>query len=81
MKIAVGAEKSLGYWDPYRPEPEKETPRRMEICVVCGLEIAEPPTFSCPHCSAVGHESCFTDWLTVRNSCPMCRRPIMAEVA
>ncbi|MDJ0270685.1 MAG: hypothetical protein NXY59_09135 [Aigarchaeota archaeon] len=77
MRIVIGAERSLGFWDPYYEEQRK---RRMEPCVVCGLELGEQTIYSCPHCSATGHESCFDDWLRIRNACPLCRRPILEEV-
>ncbi len=87
MKIVIGAERSLGFWDPYYEEQQEQQEikqprreRRMEPCIVCGLELGEQTIYSCPHCSATGHESCFNDWLLIRNACPLCRRPILEEV-
>ncbi|MCS6785286.1 MAG: hypothetical protein NZ921_03635 [Candidatus Caldarchaeum sp.] len=65
---------NAGFWNPF----EEEKPRpKPDSCVICGLEIVNEKTYSCPHCGAVGHMSCFDDWLVVRQTCPLCRRPLV----
>lgn len=73
MKIVI-KEVNAGFWNPF--EDEDRTKQKLNFCVICGLEISNEKTYSCPHCGSVGHMSCFDDWLLIRKSCPLCRRPI-----
>ena len=81
-RIAIRAPVGKGFWDPWSveeiaraPQPKKTEFRK--VCVICFSEIAEgAPTIQCPHCGAIGHQSCFEDWLSLRGTCPLCRRPI-----
>jgi uncharacterized protein (DUF983 family) len=67
-------EVNAGFWNPFEePKPKP----KQENCVICGLEMGNEKTYSCPHCGAVGHMSCFDDWLVVKQTCPLCRRPLV----
>ena len=75
MRLVV-KEVNTGYWDPFGEEKPKPKP---DNCVICGLELEDGRTYSCPHCGAVGHSACWDDWLLIRKTCPLCRR-VIAEV-
>ncbi|MEM0440644.1 MAG: RING finger domain-containing protein [Candidatus Caldarchaeum sp.] len=72
MKIVIRTV-NAGFWNPFE---EREKPK-AETCVICGLELANEKTYSCPHCGAIGHLSCFDDWLVVKQTCPLCRRMLV----
>ena len=78
-RIVVGKPVSKGFWDPWGAEevlrqPEKES---RKVCVICLSEVHEgAPTLECPYCGAIGHKNCFDDWISMKGSCPLCRRPI-----
>lgn len=78
MKIVVRTI-SLGYWNPYETTETPPPKEKVESCIICGLELGESKTYSCPHCGCIGHSDCFDDWLLVRKTCPLCRRGIAAE--
>ncbi len=75
MRLVI-KEVNAGFWDPFE---EVKTKTKINYCVICGLELLDEKTYNCPHCDAVGHMSCFDDWLLIRKACPLCRRTI-AEV-
>ncbi|MDW7977829.1 MAG: RING finger domain-containing protein [Candidatus Caldarchaeum sp.] len=70
-------EVNAGYWNPFETVAEKK--QKASLCVICGLELLNDKTYNCPHCEAVGHMNCFDDWLSIKKSCPLCRRPIVEE--
>ncbi|MEM1945089.1 MAG: RING-H2 finger protein [Nitrososphaerota archaeon] len=72
---------SLGFWNPYETSQptQQHLSEKAESCVICGLELGDGQTYSCPHCGCIGHSACFDDWLLVRKTCPLCRRGIAAE--
>ena len=73
MKIVIGREICLGTW---------EWAKRQRICPVCTSEVADDaPTITCPHCGTVGHRHCLENWLSIRNSCPICKRPMLEVMA
>ncbi len=79
MKIVVRAE-TIGFWDPFETEKEQQPKlEKADNCVICGLELSDSKTYSCPHCGCIGHSGCFDDWLLIRKTCPLCRRAISAE--
>ena len=46
-------------------------------CVVCNLIIDEDePIETCPECGAVGHRAHFREWVHVKGSCPICKKPL-----
>lgn len=81
-RIEVKEPVGRGFWDPWSVEEVRRTPpsRRQElkkICVICLSEISEgAPTLQCPHCGALGHHSCFGDWIALKGKCPLCRRSL-----
>ncbi|MEN2975281.1 MAG: RING finger domain-containing protein [Candidatus Caldarchaeales archaeon] len=81
-RIRVGRPISGGFWDPWAVEEvRKSTPlpklEAKRICVICLSEISEGASIiECPYCSAIGHENCFEDWVTLKGKCPLCRRAI-----
>lgn len=80
-KVEVREPVGRGFWDPWAIEEVRRPPSRStefkRICVICLSEIAErAPTIQCPHCGALGHHSCFEDWITLKGICPLCRRPL-----
>ncbi|MCL7387114.1 MAG: hypothetical protein LZ161_01625 [Thaumarchaeota archaeon] len=51
------------------------------MCPICASEISEGvATTTCPHCGTVGHKACFDSWLSIRNACPICKRPVLEMV-
>ncbi|MDW8084124.1 MAG: RING finger domain-containing protein [Candidatus Caldarchaeum sp.] len=80
MKLVIKVN-NAGFWNPFeepKPRPEEEKlKQRTEFCVICGLELMNEKTYSCPHCGALGHMSCFDDWLVVKQTCPLCRRQLV----
>jgi uncharacterized paraquat-inducible protein A len=79
LRIVVRVE-TVGYWDPFEMEEARPPkPEKSENCVICGLELGDGKTYSCPHCGCIGHSDCFDDWLLLRKTCPLCRRAVAAE--
>jgi len=76
LKIVI-REVNAGFWNPFEEMLEKK--QKTGQCVICGLELLNDKTYSCPHCEAVGHMTCFDDWLLIRKTCPLCRRPIVED--
>lgn len=82
-RIVLGKPVSVGFWDPWsveetikKPKPREE-PREENFCVICLSKIEEgAPTIQCPHCGAIGHRSCFEEWIRLKGACPLCKRPI-----
>jgi len=51
------------------------------MCPICASEINEGvATTTCPHCGTIGHKVCFDSWLSIRNACPICKRPVLEMV-
>ncbi|MHA1278853.1 MAG: zinc ribbon domain-containing protein [Candidatus Helarchaeota archaeon] len=46
-------------------------------CVVCNLVIEEDePIETCPECGAIGHRAHFREWVHVKGTCPICKKPL-----
>jgi len=46
-------------------------------CVICNLIIEEDdPIETCPECGAIGHRAHFHEWVHVKGTCPICKKPL-----
>ncbi|XP_051113742.1 E3 ubiquitin-protein ligase MPSR1-like [Andrographis paniculata] len=45
-------------------------------CVVCMEEFGNEETGKRIPCGHVFHEGCISDWLSLHNACPLCRRTL-----
>ena len=83
-RVLIKEPVNKGFWDPWSAEEALRPPRReargepRKVCVICYSEIEEgTPTMQCPHCGAIGHRNCFDEWVSLKGTCPLCKRPIV----
>jgi len=48
----------------------------IDECIICKDEIILGITTSCNHSY---HEECISEWLTIKNTCPYCRKIISSH--
>ncbi|MCS7136300.1 MAG: RING finger domain-containing protein [Nitrososphaerota archaeon] len=75
MRIVIGREVCVGKWIWTKAKVVSK------VCPICTSEIDEgATTTTCPHCGTIGHKTCFESWLSIRNACPICKRPVLEMI-
>jgi hypothetical protein len=60
------------------PGPTTDTPPTCSICwSPVGTSTVERPTTKLPKCHHLFHSDCAETWLKTKNSCPLCRSPVV----